>query len=92
MPGFRSSAPAGGPLSGNSPLFPPIEIPTPIVAPKDNSSEFITSPYDRIGIGDPSINPRGPIPGNPIMPHPVITYPGTPPYDPNRLSNPEGGK
>jgi len=85
MPGFRTGAPAGGPLSGNSPLFPPIEIPTPIGISPEN-------PYNPIGIGDPSINPRGPIPGNPIMPHPVITYPGTPPYDPNRLSNPEGGK
>ena len=97
MPGFRTGAPSGGPLSGNSILFPRIKIPTPIFRPPNeidrDYAEPILGPTDRIDYGSTM-----PLPGIPEKEYLLgeKEYPKYEDpqqiYNPNRLSNPEGGK
>jgi len=98
MAGFRSSTPTGGPLAGDSILFPRIK---PILSPPNERPD-----YD---YAQPLPSPGKP--GAPRIPYPEMPLAGIPEkeyllgekpypkyedpqqiYDPNRLSNPEGGK
>jgi len=92
MAGFRSSTPTGGPLAGDSILFPRIK---PILSPPNERPDYdYAQPLPSPG----KLYPEMPLVGIPEKeyllgekPYPKYEDPQQT-YDPYRLSNPEGGK